>query len=249
MSATPAAASASAPMPGGRSSMKKFTTIIFDMDGVIVDSEPLHERAFVDIFEEMGYGATHGIDFSQYYGRSDRALWIDFIEKHQPPQTLDFLADWKQRVFLEMLRRDQPIFPELPPLVRRLAANYQLGLASGSFHTVINEVMGMENLREHFPVRVSVQDVPRGKPSPDVFLRAAELLRADPADCCVIEDAAAGVEAARAAGMTAIAITNSLPREKLHRAHRVVSTYREIEDFLLPIKLPSSSVSCFIKQT
>ena len=71
-----------------------------------------------------------------------------------------------------------------------------------------------------------------GKPAPDVFLRAAELLGVTPAKCCVIEDSAAGVTAARAAGMTAIAITNTLPAEKLTHAHHEVRTYAEIERLL-----------------
>ncbi len=198
-----------------------------------MDSEPRHERAFREIFQEMGYGETHGIDFAAYYGRSDRALWLDFIEKHKPAHSLEELADWKQRRFLEMIREEQPIFEDLPELVERLSERYKLGLASGSFHPVIDVILSMEDLRQYFPVVVSVQDVSRGKPAPDVFLRAAELLQVRPAECCVIEDAAAGVEAARAAGMTAIAITNSLPKEKLARAHHVVSSYEEIDRLLL----------------
>ena len=91
----------------------------------------------------------------------------------------------------------------------------------------------MKSLRKSFPVVVSVQDVAHGKPAPDIFLRAAELLGINPAACCVIEDSAAGVTAARAAGMTAIAITNTLPAEKLTHAHHVVRTYEEIERLLL----------------
>jgi HAD superfamily hydrolase (TIGR01509 family) len=212
---------------------RRFSTIIFDMDGVIVDSEPRHERAFLEVFEEMGYGNTHGIDFPQYYGRSDRTLWLDFIEKHQPKQTLEELSEWKQQRFLKMMRDEQPIFEDLPALVQRLSLVYKLALASGSYHPVIDVILSMKDLRQFFPVVVSVQDVQRGKPAPDVFLRAAERHNVNPADCCVIEDAAAGVEAALAAGMTVIAITNSLPKEKLSRAHHVVSHYREIDDLLL----------------
>jgi HAD superfamily hydrolase (TIGR01509 family) len=207
--------------------------IIFDMDGVIVDSEPLHERAFREIFAEIGYGETHGIEFTAYYGRSDHALWVDFIARHKPAQSLEELAEWKQRRFLEIIHAEQPIFEDLPQLVERLSLVYKLGLASGSFHPVIEAVLAMKNLRPFFPVVVSVQDVARGKPAPDVFLRAAELLEVEPAHCCVIEDSAAGVEAAITANMKVIAITNSLPKEKLARADYVVSTYREIDELLL----------------
>jgi HAD superfamily hydrolase (TIGR01509 family) len=214
--------------------MKRFKAIIFDMDGVIVDSEPRHEQAFREIFAEIGYGENHGIDFTSYYGRSDRALWVDFIEKHKPSFTLDYLLDYKQRRFLEIIKKDQPIFETLPELVEHLSRHYQLALASGSYHPVIDTVLAMRDLRRYFQAVVSVQDVQRGKPAPDVFLRAAELLQVSPADCCVIEDAAARVQAALAAGMTVIGITNSLPPDKLARAHHVVSTYEEIEALLIP---------------
>jgi HAD superfamily hydrolase (TIGR01509 family) len=213
--------------------MNRFDAVIFDMDGVIVDSEPRHERAFREIFAEMGYGENHGIEFPAYYGRSDRALWIDFIAKHQPLQSLDELAKWKQRRFLEIIQREQPIFETLPELVEKVSRRYKLAVASGSFHAVIDAVLAMKDLRHFFPIVVSVQDVSHGKPAPDIFLRAAQLLDVLPERCCVIEDSIAGVEAARAARMTVIAITNSVSRDKLQRATHVVSSYEEIERILL----------------
>lgn len=207
--------------------------LIFDMDGVIVDSEPRHERAFREVFHEMGYGETHGVDFPLYYGRSDRALWLDFIERHQPRWSLEELSEWKQRRFLEIIRHEQPIFVGLPELLAKLALRYKMAVASGSLHPVIDEVLAMKGLRRYFPVVVSVQDVPRGKPAPDVFLRAADMLNVSPGKCCVVEDSAAGVEAALAAGMAVIAITNSLSAEKLSKATQVVGSYGEIERLLL----------------
>lgn len=211
----------------------KFSAVIFDMDGVIIDSEPRHERAFLDVFEQMGYGQTHGVQFEQYLGRSDRAVWLDFIARHNPKWTLDELTAWKQNHLIEIIRREQPIFDGLPELVAKLAPRYRLAVASGSVHPVIEEVLAMKSLRQFFPIVVSVQDVAHGKPAPDIFLRAAQLLGVTPGTCCVIEDSAAGVTAARAAGMTAIAITNTLPAEKLTHASHVVRTYEEIERLLL----------------
>jgi HAD superfamily hydrolase (TIGR01509 family) len=212
--------------------MKPYEAVIFDMDGVIVDSEPLHERAFREIFDELGYGQTHGVHFPDYYGRSDRALWLDFIEKHRPPQSLEFLTELKQNRFLDLLRAQQPIFPGIPELVQELAAQKPLALASGSLHVVIETVLSMRDLRRHFGPVVSVQDVERPKPWPDVFLRAAERLAVSPKNCVVIEDSAAGVTSARAAGMRVIAITNSLPAERLTEADAIVRTYSEISSLL-----------------
>src|ERR1700694_337205 len=104
--------------------------VIFDMDGVIVDSEPRHERAFLEVVTRLGYGDNHGIEFSKYLGRTDRELWVDFVARHQPPHTLDELLAMKRERVLEILRKDQPLFEGLPELIEKLAARYQLGLAS-----------------------------------------------------------------------------------------------------------------------
>lgn len=208
--------------------------IIFDMDGVIVDSEPRHERAFMQVFQAIGHGETHGIHFPDYYGTSDATLWRDFIAKHgHTRHTFEELLVWRQRHFLEILRREEPIFETLPELVEKLGARFKLAVASGSLHPVIDAVLAMKNLRQHFPVVVSSSDVPRGKPAPDIFLRAAELLGVAPSACVVIEDSAFGVTAGKVAEMTVIGITNSLPAEKLRHADHVVGTYEEIERLLL----------------
>jgi HAD superfamily hydrolase (TIGR01509 family) len=211
------------------------TAIIFDMDGVIVDSEPLHERAFRHVFAEIGHAETHGVDFPSYYGKTDVLVWRDFIARHQPPHSLEELLGRKERHFASFIAEEQPIFEGLPELLERCASRWPVGLASGSRHPTINAVLALRGLRRHFRAIVSSEDVAHGKPAPDIFLRAAELLGAAPAECVVIEDSAAGVTAGRAAGMTVIGITNSLPPEKLAHAHHVVSDYDEIARWLFPV--------------
>ncbi|HAV61749.1 MAG TPA: hypothetical protein DCY13_05220 [Verrucomicrobiales bacterium] len=211
---------------------RPFAAVIFDMDGVIVDSEPRHERSFREVFAEMGYGDRHGVHFPDYYGRSDLTLWQDFIAKHRPPQSLDELLNWRQDRLIRILQADEPIFDGLPEIVERCAARWPVAVASGSLHPVIDAVLAMKNLRQHFSAIVSSQDVPHGKPAPDIFLHAAELLQRRPEGCLVIEDSAAGVAAANAAGMQVIAITNTLPRERLQGATVVVDTYQELAQLL-----------------
>jgi len=216
--------------------LMQFHAIIFDMDGVIVDSEPHHERAFRDVFAELGYAETHGIDFSAYYGKSDLVLWKDFVALHRPPQTLAELVARKEARFQTLMKDHAPIFEGLPDLLARLAPRYRLGLASGSRHPIIRTVLGLRGLQRYFLAAVSSEDVPHGKPAPDIFLRTAELLGVPPQTCCVVEDSVAGVEAALAAQMKVIAITNTFPPEQLARATHVVGTYEEIERLLLPVE-------------
>jgi HAD superfamily hydrolase (TIGR01509 family) len=154
------------------------------------------------------------------------------VAKHHPPQSLEELISLKQRRLIELLRETKPVFAGAERLLLDLHGRYPLGLASGSVHEVIGEVLAMRDLRRFFRQVVSVQDVPRPKPFPDVFLRAAELLGVPPARCCVSEDSAVGTEAAVAAGMTVIAITNTLPAGQLTHAHCVVKRYEEIQALL-----------------
>lgn len=204
------------------------------MDGVIVNSEPLHERAWEEVFRKMGFGDSHGIHFPDYYGKTDLALGIDFHARHRPGQSIEETLAWKQDRLIELLRAEEPIFEGLPDLLEKLAGRYPLAIASGSAHPVIDEVLALKQLRRFFSALVSSTEVPRGKPAPDVFLRAAELLGVPPESCVVVEDAATGVEGALAAGMQVIAIANTLPPDRLARATRIVRTYEEIERLLLP---------------
>ncbi len=207
--------------------------VIFDMDGVIVDSEPRHERAFLEVVRKLGYGDNHGLQFADYVGRADQELWVDFVARHKPAETVPELLALKRQHILEILRREQPLFDGLPELVQKLAGRYRLGLASGSERIVVDEVLTLGNLRRFFSAVVTASDVARGKPAPDIFLRAAELLGIPPRACCAIEDSKPGIAAALAAGMRVIAITNTHPAGELSHATDVVSTYAEIERLLL----------------
>lgn len=212
--------------------MPGFKAVIFDLDGVIVNSEPHHEHAFRLVFDELGYGESHGLHFPDYIGRSDNTVWHDFIAKHQPPFSLEELAARKQARVLDLMRAAQPIFDGLPELVAKLAARVPLAVASGSQHPVIEDVLAMKALRPYFSAVVSFTDVKRGKPAPDIFLRAAELLAVPPSACWVIEDSKPGIAAALAAGMRVIAIANTHPAHELRDATRVARTYEEIERML-----------------
>jgi HAD superfamily hydrolase (TIGR01509 family) len=213
--------------------MRPFQAVIFDMDGVIVDSEARHERAFLDVVREIGYGNKLELRFADYIGRSDQVLWVDFVARHRPSHTVEQLLVMKRDRMVELIRREQPLFDGLPALVEKVAARYLLGLASGSERAVVEEVLDIEGLRRFFRAVVTDTDIPRGKPAPDIFLRTAELLQVPPSGCCVIEDSKPGVAAALAAGMEVIAITNTHPAEELQHATHVVQTYPEIERLLL----------------
>ncbi len=210
--------------------------MIFDMDGVLVDSEPSHERAFLEVVREIGYEDRLALRFADYIGRSDQEFWEDFRARHNPPQSAAHLLARKRERMVEIIRAEQPLFRDAPALVEQLAARYALALASGSERAVVDEVLKLKGLGRFFSVVVTSSEVRNGKPAPDIFLRTAELLKAPPPACCVIEDSKPGITARLAAGMQVIAITNTHPARELRRATHVVGTYAEIEQLLLGAK-------------
>jgi HAD superfamily hydrolase (TIGR01509 family) len=213
--------------------VKKFSAIIFDMDGVIVDSEPLHQQAFEDLFAELGRKHDHGIVFHEYYGRSDGALLRDFIGKHQLPHELEDLTARKLKYFLGYLRERRPVFKELHVLVPELARRYKLGVATSSSHHVADVVMEISGLGPHFNLIVAREDVRFPKPDPEIYFMTARKLGVRPSTCCVIEDSIHGIQAAKMAGMTCIGLTSSLPPEKLHRADLIARNYDDVRRMLL----------------
>lgn len=210
-----------------------YKAVIFDMDGVIVDTEPRHERAFHAVVEEIGYARKHSLRFADYVGRTDRVLWEDFVKAHQPPHSLEELLAMKREKVVDIIRSERPLFDGLPALVEALAAMVPLALASGSERPIVEEVLSLDNLRQFFQVTVSGSDIVNGKPEPDIFLTTARLLGVEPSGCVVIEDSRPGVAAALAAGMRVIAITNTHPAEELTEATQVVSDYEQLRQVLI----------------
>ena len=203
------------------------------MDGVIVDSEPRHERAFLEVVREIGHEDKLELRFADYIGRSDHELWVDFVARHQPSQSAEDLLVRKRQRMIEIIRREQPLFDAVPALVQKLAGRYALALASGSERLVVAEVLKLKSLDRFFSAVVTASDIQNGKPAPDIFLRTAELLRVPPQGCVVIEDSKPGIAAGLAAGMQVIAITNTHPAAELRHATHVVRTYEEMERLLL----------------
>ena len=208
---------------------RDYRAVIFDMDGVIVDSEPRHAHAFFEVLREIGHKETPDVHWDDYVGRSDFEVWQDFIAKYQPAQSLEQLLRMKRERVLEIIRREEPIYAGLADLVAKLSRVCKLGLASGSERPVVEAVLSLQDLRRFFSAVVTASEIKRGKPDPEIFLRTAELLKVPPADCWVIEDSKPGVKAGLAAKMRVLAITNTHPAHELKGATRVVKDYVEIE--------------------
>ena len=181
--------------------------VVFDLDGVLVDSEHVWDAAREELARERG-GRWHEGAQRDMMGLSSKE-WSRYMH-----ETIG-VPDPPEEISAEVVRRLERIYREHLPLiegaaeaVERLAARWPLGVASSSNRPIIDLVLELSGLAKFFSVTVSSEEVPRGKPAPDVYLEAAKRLGVDPAACAAIEDSHNGILSAKAAGMRVIAIPN-----------------------------------------
>jgi len=211
--------------------------IIFDFDGVIADSEPLHLAAFQQALEPEGIILTTEAYYADYLGYDDYdAIVAALREAKRPPteESVQRLMAAKAEHFLALVREGVRILPGVPAFVRLAATRAPLAVASGALRREIELILAYAGLRKAFEAIVSAEDVSEGKPAPESFLLALERLKERapnlvPDACLVIEDSRAGIEAARRAGMRCLAVTNSYPASELGAADVVVPSLEKVE--------------------
>lgn len=185
----------------------RFEAVIFDMDGVLIDSEPLWRQAERDVFRGVGIELTEA-NCRQTMGlRTSEVVGYWYERQPWSPADLPALArriDSRVSELIESVGEPLPGAKELPARLR--AEGFRVGLATSSAHVIIDAVLHRLGLEGDFEVRCSALDDPRGKPAPDVYLRAASDLGVAPSRCLAVEDSVAGVRSARAAGMFVVAI-------------------------------------------
>jgi HAD superfamily hydrolase (TIGR01509 family) len=195
--------------------------VIFDCDGVLVDTERIAVRIDVIVLAELGWPMTEAEVVERFMGRSDEEMTAD-IEAHLGRR---LPASWEEP-FRHLYR--QAFEAELKPVAGVVEALEAIAtptcVASSGTHEKIRFTLGLTGLYERFAGRIfSVSDVARGKPAPDLFLHAAGRMGVPPAQCAVVEDSRYGVEAARAAGMRAFGYAGGLaPKGSLAGPHTIV---------------------------
>lgn len=191
--------------------------IIFDMDGVLVDSEPAITLAAMDALSEWGVKAQYG-DFKQYTGMGDDRFIGGVAEKYGVSYDLKMKAR-AYEIYLAKAGERVKVYPWSKNLIGTLAEKYLLTVASASDWVKVEcniKCIGVDP--GTFKAVITGSDVTRKKPFPDIFLKAAEKAGVKPENAVVIEDAVSGVCAAKAAGAKCVAVTTSFPKEKLLEA-------------------------------
>ncbi|GMU38551.1 MAG: HAD family phosphatase [Phycisphaerae bacterium] len=204
--------------------------VIFDLDGVLIDSAEAHLRSWRVLAERHGRTITDE-QFAATFGRQNRAILPILWGREVDETEVARLGEEKEACYRDLIRgRIRSIaMPGAEALIRDCRAA-GLAMAIGSSTPPENVALALEELgvAAHFSAVVTSKDVTRGKPAPDVFLLAAERLGLPPGQCVVIEDAPAGIDAALAAGCAAVGLTSQHAREKLGHADLVVDRLTEL---------------------
>ncbi len=201
--------------------------IIFDLDGVIVDSEPSHFTAFQAVLAEQEISLTEGTYYERYVGLDDAGCFQAVLEaagRATPPEIIQDLIEQKAVLFAKAIRDHLAPFPGVVEWIRRAAAAYPLAVASGALRREIEAILKRLGVREAFSAIVSAEDVTAGKPSPACYIKALFALNNRHGrgvdelyaqECLAIEDTVAGLQAARRAGMKCLAVANTHPVAEL----------------------------------
>ena len=187
---------------------RSLAAVVFDMDGVLVDSEPLQEASLAEFLARRGHSLPRD-EYAATIGLNHRRFWEVMVERFGLTEPMEACAAEVQRLLLPRLASIPPK-PGARELVLGLdAAGVPEGLASSSFRPVVDAIVSAIGLETAFGAIVSGEEVRDGKPAPDIYLLAAERLRVEAAGCVAVEDSPHGIEAAIRAGMTCLGVATA----------------------------------------
>jgi HAD superfamily hydrolase (TIGR01509 family) len=214
--------------------------IIFDFDGVVADNEPIHFAMFQKVLSEIGLPLSEADYYGKYLGFDDKGCFEAVLTAHGRPVSRKLIEDLvarKASAYLDHIKRNLIIFPGVRELAREAASRYRLAIASGALRHEIEFILEQAGIRKEFEHITSAEDVTRGKPDPEPYVHALQgLNRSRPSgavplraeDCLVIEDSIPGIRAAHAAGMKALAVSNTHTIQDLHEADAVTSSLADV---------------------
>ena len=203
--------------------------VIFDMDGVLIDSEPFHLVVNEKIFANLGINLSED-EYHSFIGTTHKDMWTIIKNRYNLPQSVPELVNMQVSGNIDYIKNEeiQSIkIKGITDLLSRISReNIKIGIASSSPNEVINLVIKKLNISDYFSAIVGGEEIKKGKPAPDIFLKAAKRLEEKPSDCIVVEDSKNGTLAAKAAGMKCIGFKNpNSGNQNLEKADLIIDNY------------------------
>ena len=202
--------------------------VIFDMDGVIVDSEPINYEVIRITFEKAGVKISKKEFIEEWVVKGTGSR--EAIKRHDIKMSLEDLQKIKKKIYLDVLKRKVKLKPDAKRTIINLHKKYKLALASQGHRYNVDIIVKKFKLSKFFQAIIGKQDVNKGKPNPEIFLKASKELKVKPEECLVIEDTEKGIIAAKRAGMVCIAVPDTWTKKynDFSKADLVVNLLGEI---------------------
>ena len=209
----------------------KFKAVIFDMDGVIIDSEPFYHEVQIDFFHKIGITVLPK-EYNNYIGAGMREMWNMIKSSRNITQPIEELVKLNNKVLLDYFERSSnltptPYFTDFLASIQ--AVEMQTAVASSTTKPIIEIILKKLKLYDIFNIIISGDEVENGKPAPDIFLQAAARLNVKPLECMVVEDSYNGVKAAKSAGMYCLGYHNpNSGCQNISDADKIINSFANI---------------------
>ena len=227
--------------------------VVFDFDGVIANTEPLHLQAYQDVLDQTPMALSKEAYESSYLGYDDVGVFTHLAKDQQivlSPDEISSLIARKGERYTQLVESQNVIFPDARDCIERLAGAYELGIASGALHHEIETILLASSLRSHFAAIAAADDVKHSKPEPDTYRLAVKLLclamgrPPSPNGLVAIEDSLWVIQSAHAAGLPCIAVTTTYAADKLTVANQTVPSLCDIDLETLEALVNNSQTRC-----
>lgn len=202
---------------------------IFDMNGVIIDDERIHQESWRQICKKYNFHLTEDEFKHNIFGRTEADTFEYLFHRQLTPEELAKFSDERVKTAIDIFK------PQLTPTIGLLnlleeltKQNISVAIATSARWPYTNFILDGLNIRKYFKEIVTAEDIKKGKPDPEIYLKTAEKLGVDPHDCVVFEDTLSGIKSAHSAGMKVIAITTTHKAEELSSADAIIPSFNDI---------------------